>query len=76
VFDTITTRTLESAKILVATENVMDAFEAAISPLYHRVLINCQASLTLSALRDLLLPKLMSGELQVKEAEQSVAAVT
>jgi type I restriction enzyme S subunit len=34
---------------------------------------NAQQSRTLSSLRDLLLPKLMSGEVRVRDAEKAVA---
>jgi type I restriction enzyme S subunit len=75
VFDTITTRTLESASVLVAPDEIMDEFEAKVASIYHRILINCEQSRSLSEIRDLLLPKLISGELRVAEAERLVAEV-
>jgi type I restriction enzyme, S subunit len=73
VFDTITTRTLESASVVVAPDEIMDEFEANVASIYHRILINCEQSRALGEIRDLLLPKLISGELRVKEAERIVA---
>ena len=34
----------------------------------------CQESVTLSSVRDVLLPKLLSGEIRVKDAEKTVGA--
>lgn len=73
VFDTITTSTLERARVIVGDDKVLNAFEETAAPLYHRVLINCEESRTLAALRDALLPKLISGELRVRNAERLVA---
>jgi type I restriction enzyme S subunit len=43
------------------------------SPLRERTSNNVEESATLAALRDLLLPKLLSGELRVRDAERAVA---
>jgi type I restriction enzyme S subunit len=72
VFDTITTSTLERARVIVGDDRLLNAFEERVTPLYQRVLINCEESRTLAALRDALLPKLISGELRVKDAEKFV----
>jgi type I restriction enzyme S subunit len=48
------------------------AYEARVWPFDDRVEINERESRTLSALRDALLPKLISGELRVKDAERVV----
>lgn len=49
---------------------VMDAFDRVSQPLYRKVVENERESRTLAALRDTLLPKLISGELRVKDAEK------
>ncbi len=51
---------------------VMDAFDRVSQPLYRKVVENERESRTLTALRDTLLPKLISGELRVKDAEKIV----
>jgi type I restriction enzyme, S subunit len=71
VFDTITTGTFERARVIVGDESLLNAFEETVTPLYEHVLINCEQSRTLAPLRDALLPKLISGELQVKDIENS-----
>ena len=46
-----------------------------IHPLIDRVIANARASRTLVQTRDLLLPKLMSGRIRLREAEKAVQAV-
>ena len=45
-------------------------------PLLRRIFANCNESRTLTALRDALLPKLLSGELRVKQAEKLLAVAS
>jgi len=55
------------------TPEVMECFERKARPLRALMERNLAASGTLAALRDALLPKLISGELRVKDAERFVA---
>jgi type I restriction enzyme S subunit len=50
------------------------AFDALVSPMRNRMDANLRENETLAATRDLLLPKLMSGELRIRDAEAMVAA--
>jgi type I restriction enzyme S subunit len=75
VFDTITTRTLEAARVVAGSDQLMDLFEKTVNPLYLRALVACEQSNVLAALRDALLPKLISGELRIEAAERKIAAV-
>lgn len=52
---------------------VMCEFDRLIRPLHCRVVSNERESRTLASLRDTLLPKLISGELRVGDAEKIVA---
>jgi type I restriction enzyme S subunit len=47
-------------------------FPRVAKPLMERMAENDRESCTLAALRDTLLPKLISGELQVKDAERFI----
>ena len=47
---------------------VLDAFDRQVKPLFDRTYANERESRTLAALRDTLLPKLISGELRVQDA--------
>jgi type I restriction enzyme S subunit len=73
VFDTITTSTFASSRIVLPTRPALIAFEERVAPVFERALGSIRESRTLSALRDGLLPKLISGELRVADAEQFVA---
>ena len=74
VFDTITTDTFNTAPFVLAPDKLMQAFEALVLSVFERILNNCRESRTLAGLRDTLLPKVISGELRVKEAEKFAAA--
>jgi len=73
VFDTITTNTFASSRIVLPPESVLKRFEEHAAPIFHRVLRNTYESLALVALRDALLPRLISGELRVQDAERFAA---
>jgi type I restriction enzyme S subunit len=72
VFDTITTKTFEAARVVLPPPLVLNAFEERAAPLLLRVLRNSIECSTLAALRDALLPKLISGNLRVTDAEKRI----
>jgi len=49
--------------------NVMIDFDSRLRPMYQRVVANARESRTLAAIRDTLLPKLMSGEIRTASDE-------
>ncbi len=53
---------------------VVEKFVEIVSSWWSQIIHNVRESRTLSALRDTLLPKLLSGELRVKQAEKLVEA--
>ena len=53
--------------VAVPSANVLDAFTKLASPYYRRIAANLRESRTLAAIRDALLPKLMSGEIRVPD---------
>jgi type I restriction enzyme, S subunit len=53
--------------IILAPPQILNAFEEQVSPLLHRIFANCNESRTLTALRDAVLPKLLSGDVSVSE---------
>ena len=75
VFDTITTRTFETTSFLLPDEKLTFQFHERVEPIFERVLANLYESRRLATIRDTLLPKLLSGEIRVSEAEQTVAEV-
>jgi len=53
---------------------ILEQFHVLCEPLYLRADANRRESKSLAATRDALLPKLLSGEIRVKEAEKLVGA--
>ena len=62
-----------SSPIALCDGSLLRAFHAEVAPLIDRIETSKVENRTLAALRDALLPKLMSGELRVREAEAQVA---
>ncbi len=56
---------LTAAKVLVPPKHLLDAMTRIMSPLIDRIVANRIQSRTLAALRNVLLPKLLSGELRL-----------
>lgn len=62
--------------IVVPPPSVLDLFERAATDMLEHVLISRRQSATLAALRDALLPRLISGDLRVKDAERIIGEAT
>ena len=60
---------------MMPSESVCSEFERCVSPLFVRMRQNTDESKTLAASRDALLPKLLSGELRVRDADRAVGKV-
>lgn len=76
VFDTITTRTVQNTSVVLPSVSALRAFETLAAPMLSRVRAATLESGSLAALRDTLLPKLVSGELRVPDAEKFVESLT
>lgn len=59
-------------EIVVPRDNVAVAFVEFARPLLSLVATNRKLSLVLAAIRDALLPKLLSGEIRIKDAAKAV----
>jgi type I restriction enzyme S subunit len=59
----------------VPPSNLLDTFDKQVRPLFERIQCNAEESRVLAALRDTLLPKLISGELRIKGAERFIEEV-
>src|SRR5690606_19868938 len=66
---------LREIRIFAANESVIAAFSKMAESLMNQVLQNSLQSRTLAQLRDTLLPKLISGELRVPNAERIVSGL-
>ncbi|MGL5525076.1 MAG: restriction endonuclease subunit S [Aeromonas veronii] len=58
---------------VVPSYDVLNAFHAVAAPLFAKVAANHQQAQTLATLRDTLLPRLMSGQLRLPDAEEQLS---
>ena len=72
VFGSINKSDFEKLPFVKPTGQVLEAFDRIASPIDDRIEVNEREATTLAAVRDALLPKLMSGELRVPDAERIV----
>ena len=63
---------LNSMPFLLPSPEVAQAFTKIINPWFARIRANREQIKTLATIRDALLPKLLSGELRVKQAEKVI----
>ena len=69
VFDAITIRDFESEQIMKLSDDDARAFLCVAEPMFQEILNNSIENLRLSTLRDFLLPKLMSDEMDVSNIQ-------
>ena len=62
-------------EVVLPPEPVAEASSKLVQPLIHRIITSIHESRTLAVLRDALLPKLISGELRVRDAEKFLREV-
>ena len=65
----MTTDILNAIEVIIPSAYTLEEFETIVSPIYQIMQENNIQSEKLSKLRDSLLPKLMSGELDVSNIE-------
>jgi very-short-patch-repair endonuclease len=70
VFGSIGKKDFHAIPCVLPPRDLILSFERRVSPLDSHIEVNERESRTLAALRDALLPKLISGELRVKDAER------
>lgn len=75
VFSTITRQTFDAVRVGLPPDNVLQQFERSAASLFDAILGNVNESRSLAQLRDTLLPKLISGELRISDAERIVEDV-
>jgi len=64
------------AQILIPLKAILDKFEQQVESMRDKIIQNERESRVLASIRDALLPKLLSGEIRVQDAETVVEAVT
>lgn len=72
ILNALNVKNIPLLRLYIAPHAILSAFEKTLRPLRRKMEINLLNSQTLSFTRDSLLPKLMSGELRVKQAEKII----
>ena len=72
VFDTITQDTLAGVSLASPPAALIETFEFRVGPALKRIHASVLSSQVLADMRDILLPKLISGDLRVRDAERIV----
>ncbi|WP_339138056.1 MAG: restriction endonuclease subunit S [Candidatus Electrothrix sp. GW3-4] len=75
VFNTITRDTFKIIKVANGRVELTQKYEESVKPFLDKILLNNIQHGNISALRDTLLPKLLSGELRIPDAEKMVEEV-
>ena len=65
----LTVPDFQKTEILVPSQEIVTLFTATVEPIFEKIWANQNENEKLSSLRDTLLPKLMSGELDVSDIE-------
>ncbi|WP_367575467.1 restriction endonuclease subunit S [Tistlia consotensis] len=68
-FQEISKSNFRPLPVIVPTDDVLEAFDGPVQSLHSRIVSCERETRTLAALRDTLLPQLISGDLRVKDAE-------
>ena len=58
--------------VIIPDAAVLNRFEEVVKPLFEKWILHIEQSRTLASIRDALLPKLLSGEIRIKDAERFV----
>jgi len=69
IADAVNSKTVRGLPLVVPSAAVLVAFQDAIVPLFQRMKLVGKQAQTLATLRDTLLPRLISGQLRLPEAE-------
>ena len=75
VFHNMNKTSFENLRLVYPGQEIARTYSNTVSQMHDRMLSNEYESNTLAQTRDLLLPKLMSGEIRLSEAEKAVEAV-
>ncbi|MCR9736102.1 restriction endonuclease subunit S [Vibrio parahaemolyticus] len=65
VFDTITTKTFDTYSMAFSGAELANKFDVLVAPLLQKIEANVRQNIELATLRDILLPKLISGEIEL-----------
>ena len=75
ILSALNVRSIPKLRFVRAPKLVLETYERIARPVRARMEANLEASRTLSALRDTLLPKLISGEIRIRNADKQTEAI-
>lgn len=75
-FQEISKKNFRPLPIIKASHDLLKAFDTQSQGIFDKIIVSEAESRTLAQLRDLLLPKLMSGEISIRDAEKMVEDAT
>jgi type I restriction enzyme S subunit len=75
ILDALNVRNIPKLRFVLPTSRLLERFEIQCRPLRAKMEHGVKETRTLAALRDSLLPKLLSGEIRVRDAEREVGQV-
>ena len=75
VFHNMNKTSFENLRLVYPGDEIAQTYSKTVSQIHNRILSNEYESDVLAQIRDLLLPKLMSGEIRLAEAEKAVGRV-
>jgi type I restriction enzyme, S subunit len=75
ILESLNVRSIPRLRFVLPPTERLQAFEHLCRPLRAKMEENLKESRALTKLRDILLPKLISGEIRIKEAEKSIGAL-
>ena len=59
----------DAFEVIMPDNDMMDRFDTITTPMIHQIVANCFENKRMTAMRDVLLPKLMSGEIDVSDIQ-------
>jgi type I restriction enzyme S subunit len=71
----VTARDMKELMVSDPPQAIAEAFDGLAGPLFQRIVSNLLENRTLAGTLDLLLPKFMSGDIRLRDAEKAVEAV-
>jgi type I restriction enzyme S subunit len=63
---------MEKYGLCIPADQAIQAYDQTTGPLFERIVDNIKESKSLALTRDLLLPRLLSGDVRVKDAEKTI----
>jgi type I restriction enzyme, S subunit len=76
VFDTIIRSTFDNVNVICPPVDIINIYGKFIEPIMERIKSNVEETATLVKIRDLFLQSLLSGEIQIKQAEKLMGRVS